>query len=190
MRWGIFAGIALPALAVIAVAVSRVIQVVSVFAGPSAAEPQSVAPVAPYVDDPPVTRTPPAPSVVVNPSAEEVVDKTTTVTTQALSEDLDKVVHAARAAGTQGKRAVPPQAALNQDLGPVMAGMKVDSADLGSQVEGIAQKVAPGLAQEVLTHSADNAVRNADVEHELIESWKEQKQILAGQRDSVLKDTR
>jgi hypothetical protein len=192
VRWAIFAGIALPALGVIAVAVSRVIQVVSVFSDSSAAEPQSVAPAATYVDDP-VTRSPSSPPVIVNPAAEEVFGKTTTGgTTQALSEDLDDALRAARASGTQEKRQVPPKTGPRQNLRPVMARTKLDSADLGEQVEGLSQKVAPALAREVLEHSADNAARSPEVEHELLETWKEQKQILAGQRptvDSVLKDT-
>jgi hypothetical protein len=85
-------------------------------------------------------------------------------------------------------------AALDQDLRPLMTEMKLDPAGPGARVEDLARGVAPALARDALEHSSDNAVRNPEVERELLETWKEQKQILAGQRrgtvDSVLKDTR
>jgi hypothetical protein len=192
MRWAIFMGIALPALLVIAVAIARVVQVVSVFAPVSAAESRTVATAAPYVDDPPLTRSPPGPSIIPNPPVDEAPVSTNAITTPAPPENLGKATQVARATGIPGKRQTPPKTALDQDLRPVMEGMK-DSADLASQVESLAHKVGPELAQEVLTHSADNAVRNADVERELLETLKEQKQILSGQRptvDTMLKDTR
>jgi hypothetical protein len=109
-----------------------------------------------------VTRSPAEPSEVANRAAVEV------------SADLDEALRNTRATGVPSKRG---------EAGP---------ADPGAQVEAIAQKVAPTLAREAVEHSADTAERNPEVEHELLETWKEQKQILAGQRttiDSVLKDT-
>jgi hypothetical protein len=111
-----------------------------------------------------------------------------------VSADLDEALRNTRATGVPSQRGEPEPRRVgapgvrDHDL----AGMKLDPGDPGAQVEALAQKVAPALAREALEHSADTAERNADVEHELLETWKEQKQILAGQRttiDSVLKDT-
>jgi hypothetical protein len=184
MRWALFTGIGLFALVVIAASVGRVIRVVNLFAPASASESESIVAATPHTDDP-VTRSPARPAEVVHPASVEV------------SAGIDEALRVAPANGAQSKRGESesrralPQAALDQDLRPVMAGMKLGPADPGAQVQDLARKVAPTLASEALDHSAGNVARNAEVEHELLETWKEQKQILAGKRDtvdSVLKD--
>jgi hypothetical protein len=183
MRAAILMGIAVFAFAVLAAAVGRVIRVVNLFAPSSAGESASVASAARYKDGP-VTRSPAVPSEVVQPSAKEV------------SVDLDEAIGTGHGTGVQTNREelrrALPRGAIDQDVGPVMARMKLDSAGPGAEVEDLAQKIAPTLAREALEHSADDTSRNADVEHELLETWKEQKQILAGHRttvDSVLQET-
>jgi hypothetical protein len=186
MRWGAFMGIALFALVVIAVSVGRVIRVVNLFAPASAGEPQSIA-AAPFADDP------------VNRSVGRPSEAPQLGPPQALSQDLDETLRTARGTRMKSKRSEPeslqalPETALDQDLRPVMAEMqKLNPADPAARVEDLARKAAPTLARETLDHSADTTARNPEVEHELLETLKEQKQILAGKRetvDSVLKDT-
>jgi hypothetical protein len=181
MRGAIFMGVALFAVVVLAVAVGKMVRVVNLFAPAAADRPESVASAAPF----PGGHVPAGRAETVDPVAKEV------------SAGFDEALHSARGTGVLSKRDGPergalPRGALDQDERPGTAGMKLDRADPGAQVEDLAQKIAPALAREALDHSGDNAARNADVEHELLETWKEQKQILAGQRttvDSVLKDT-
>jgi hypothetical protein len=178
MRGPVFIGIALIALLVIGVSAGRIIHVVSVFSPDSASKPESVASFAPHT----VTRSPGGTSEVVQPA--------TATAPQASSEDLDGTLVAARAKGVQSKRdaletrGAQPQTPLDQDLQPTMAAMKLHPG-AGAQVEDFARSMAPKLAREAIEHSTDNAARNPEVEHELLETWKQQQQILAGKRDTI-----
>jgi hypothetical protein len=54
-----------------------------------------------------------------------------------------------------------------------------------SEVDDLATKLAPALAREAVDLSAQKSPVMPEVEHELLETWKEQKQILAGQRGTI-----
>jgi hypothetical protein len=198
MRWGILTGIALVALLIITAAIGRVIQVVSFFGPASGSGSESLGSAAPYADDPVARPAAPGTSETAHPVAEKISADKAVPGTQALPTELDETLRRSATGATDApSKRPPPEArhgvpggALDQDLRPVIAQMKLDPSDPGAQVEELAQKVAPTLAREAIEHSDDNAARNADVEHELLETLKEQKQILAGQRDtpdSVLK---
>jgi len=69
---------------------------------------------------------------------------------------------------------------------------RADLASPFAQVEQMAKELAPSLAQELRELAADNVEPNPEVTRELLETYTEQKKVLAGQRDpvdSVLKET-
>ena len=183
-----FAGSAFLALIVIAASVGRVLHVVNLFAPASGGE-LAVR----YASDP-AAPSGASTSAVASARADEVVANTTE-RTRVLSEGLDDALRSARAAEEPSRPGeLQPQrpltlATLDENVGLATAGTRRDSA--GAQVEDLARKVAPSLAREALAPSADHPTRNADVEHELLETWTQQKQILAGQQgtmDTELKD--
>jgi hypothetical protein len=54
-----------------------------------------------------------------------------------------------------------------------------------TEVDDLATKLAPAFAREAVDLSAQKSPVMPEVEHELLETWKEQKQILAGKRDTI-----
>lgn len=108
---------------------------------------------------------------------------------QALSEGLDEALGAVRAASSRHRRNSaeqhPSARALSSDLRGQGGAMTDDEARLGSQIQELAQKMAPVLTNEALDYAADKPPVAAEVERDLLDTWKEQKQILAGQRDTI-----
>ena len=58
-------------------------------------------------------------------------------------------------------------------------------ANPGAQVDQVAKQLAPSLDTEVRQHAADPVDVSPEVTHELLETYEEQKKILAGQRDTI-----
>jgi hypothetical protein len=55
----------------------------------------------------------------------------------------------------------------------------------GTEVDDLAMQLAPGFARQAVDLSAQKSPVMPEVEHELLETWKEQKQILAGKRETI-----
>lgn len=115
------------------------------------------------------------PAEAVPAAADDVSNNASEENRQDLSEGLRAALRARDDAKAQGK--VPPS--------------EVDRAvpQAGSEVDDLARQLAPALEQEALSQSQKPSPEMREVEGELMDTWKEQKQILAGRRetaDSVL----
>jgi hypothetical protein len=170
MRWMVLGGIALSASIPGAAVLCRTMM--SHTASASAGEPESFGSTA-VADDNIGSRSPVTSSDDVRAAGEDIASKASEVNRQALSEGLDEALRARQAAKTQGRWAESePLPELPQ--GP----------QGGTEVEDLAQKMAPELAREAMDLSPRNQ-QTFEVEHELLQTWKEQKDTLAGKRDTI-----
>jgi hypothetical protein len=182
MRW-LFSALVLCAATVLAVTAKRVVGFLGWFASEPTDEPALLAVEPPRADD---TL---GPAETLPPRAFEPRGAPSVGQPSEVGETPDETSRRARRAPPPNPNRDVPEPTLSPDaLGRGSStGAKRTSPDLAdpaAQVEGLAREVAPKLAAEVREHAADMD-RNPEVEHELLETLKEQQQILAGKRDTV-----
>ena len=118
------------------------------------------------------------------PSEDNRTSPSPTGSSQQLWDGLTQALRAADHAVSHDKSddSDPPGAAF--DRNSVLAGSTDDTGGLGAQIDE-AKKAAPALAQKELGRLTEKPAGALELEDELVGVWKEQKEILAGQRDTV-----
>jgi len=118
------------------------------------------------------------------PSEDNRTSPSPTGSSQQLWDGLTQALRAADHAVShdKGDDSDPPGAAF--DRNSVLAGSADDTGGLGAQIDE-AKKAAPALAKKELGRITEKPAGTLELEDELVGVWKEQKEILAGQRDTV-----
>ncbi len=104
---------------------------------------------------------------------------TNDVSNSASQEDRQELTGSLRAALRARDRAKA------QDKGASSDSVEVSVPQAGPEVDDLARQLAPALAQEALSESKQASPQMLEVTGELMDTWKEQKEILAGQRATV-----
>ena len=179
----LFSALVLCAAIVLAVTAKRVVGFLGWFTSDRTDEP------APVAVEPPRAVDTLGPAETLPPRALEPWGASSVGQPSELGETLDETSRSARRAlapnaNRDAPEPTPSRAALGRGSSTGAKSTSPDLADPAAQVEGLAREVAPKLAAEVREQAADME-RNPEIEHELLETLKEQQQILAGKRDTV-----
>jgi hypothetical protein len=191
MRWVILMGVALCAFVAGGALMSRVFEPANEEPAPPASEPGSIGGSA-AADDPGAPSFAPSSNVVpvaaVPAAAAEDGRTGSAEDPQALQAGLDQALRAMQAAQANGPREEargPRRAAVAPDPQTASGDITLDPAGLGPEAEALAKKLGPALAREARESAGQKPAGTLEIEHELLQTWKQQKEILNGQGDTI-----